>query len=147
MYEGYVQYRKGHGWGRPKGRCLVCGTRKVILFPLVHDHCHQHGWVRGAIGVGICTPCNMVMATIDRGALPNPRTHRLPADAYIEHWLRCPECREIGWRVRAHCACDHAPEYRSRYECTAPVTDPPCPWIGTGFRPLPPAEGPAVLPP
>lgn len=129
-----MQYRKSHRWGRPKRDCLICGKTSE---PLVHDHCYRHGWLRGAIGVGICTPCNRVMQAVDRGALPCPY-RRIPADAFIRHWLKCPDCREIGWKVTTFCVCDHAPEHRSRYACTA-ITDPPRPWLGTGFRPLLPA--------
>ncbi|WP_157408146.1 endonuclease domain-containing protein [Actinomadura atramentaria] len=132
----HVKYRMGHGWGRPKGLCLICGKSP---YPLVHDHCHRHGWVRGAIGVGICNTCNGLMASLDRGALPGPDHRRAPEEEYVRHWLRCPDCRKTGWRETTFCACDHDPGYPSRYECVRPADDPVCPWLGTGFRPLPPA--------
>ncbi|MGP4027290.1 endonuclease domain-containing protein [Actinomadura sp. 3N407] len=130
MDEGFVQYRKKHGWGRPNGDCLICGKSP---HPLVHDHCHRHGWVRGRIGVGICNYCNGLMQALDRGALPGS-LRRAPDEAYIKHWLRCPDCRELGWKVTAVCACDQSPEPCPRHECDAPPTDPPCPWIGTEYR-------------
>jgi hypothetical protein len=123
-----MRYRQGHGWGRPVGECLICGPSP---HPLVHDHCHAHGWVRGAIGVGICNYCNGLIQSLDRGALPG-RNRRAPDEAYIAHWLRCPDCRAIGWKETIYCACDNS--LLSRYECTEPVGDPPCPWLGTGYR-------------
>lgn len=95
MGEEFVMYRNSHKWGRPTGLCLICGKSP---FPLVHDHCHRHGWLRGAIGVGICNPCNGTMQAVDRGALPGPY-HRAPEDAYIQHWSARAMVRSVRDRA------------------------------------------------
>lgn len=68
----------------PLGACCeLCGSDKTRP---VADHCHKHGWVRGAI----CQPCNARMGCIDR--LATPRVDSAVLAALVAYWHRCPEC-------------------------------------------------------
>ncbi|MFB4318137.1 endonuclease domain-containing protein [Actinomadura sp. 21ATH] len=119
------QFRK---LGRPQEPCEVCGG---VDHPRVRDHCHSHGWIRGIL----CNYCNGLMQSIDRGAFPGRHTRNAEDWMYVQHWLRCPDCRAAGWSETARCKCDHSEPVLSRYNCTEPPSCPPCPWVGTGFRP------------
>lgn len=78
-----VQYGR-HASPLPGTACSVCGT--VLDTPYM-DHCHTHGWVRGAV----CPRCNNAMAAIDR-------SHEPPGfslEALIRHAARCHECPPV----------------------------------------------------
>jgi hypothetical protein len=113
--------------GRPQTSCEICGG---VGYPRVRDHCHRHGWERGVL----CNYCNGLMQSIDRGALPGRYFSRAEARSYVLHWLKCPDCRTVGWAETAYCKCDQADPPVSRYDCAEPPSQPPCPWIGTGYR-------------
>lgn len=55
--------------------------------PLVFEHCHAHGWVRGLA----CVPCNNLVADIDAGRAP--RDDR-DLSALLVHQAKCPGCIE-----------------------------------------------------
>jgi hypothetical protein len=119
--------------GRPGQPCEIC---RGTLHPRVREHCYTHQWIRGILR----NYCNGLMMAVDRGATPCPAHLRADVDAYIEHWNKCPDCHQIGWTETAYCACEHADPPKMTYDCTEPPSTPPCPWIGTGFRPAPPAS-------
>ena len=76
---GYVRYTSSTNLEKLHERrpCEGCGEPSAGL-----DHCHAHGWIRGAL----CTRCNNAMAAVDaRQAGPH-------APALLEHWTNCPDC-------------------------------------------------------
>lgn len=62
--------------------CPLCGATDIKS---VQDHCHDHGWIRGAC----CHRCNIVLREADHGIIPNGYDiHKITA------WQsRCPECK------------------------------------------------------
>lgn len=67
--------------------CVACS--RVVARPVV-DHCHKHGWVRGAL----CGRCNTAMAYIDRRMTPKAAVEDgdVTLQALIDHAGRCREC-------------------------------------------------------
>lgn len=60
--------------------------------PLVFDHCHAHGWVRGLV----CVPCNNRVGSADAGRL-EPRWYTGAERAALRaHQARCPGCLPAG---------------------------------------------------
>lgn len=92
-----IRYSKelARRWGRPTAPCEICGGNRL---PRVRDHCHAHGWVRGVV----CNFCNGLLSALDRGARPADRAVLAPLDAYVDLWLRCPDCRAVGWSETDH---------------------------------------------
>lgn len=71
------------GAGSP---CDACGQARR----LVTDHCHVHGWVRGAV----CFGCNGRLASIDERI--RPRADAPLLEALLAVWRRCPECGHLA---------------------------------------------------
>lgn len=69
--------------------CLICGHTDR----LINDHCHTHGWVRGAL----CMPCNQTMRYADVGLITRTYQARAGApEALQAHRARCGECDVIA---------------------------------------------------
>ncbi|MFF4506258.1 endonuclease domain-containing protein [Streptomyces sp. NPDC001401] len=75
-----------HPKAKPGDPCLLCGN--AAAQPAI-DHCHTHGWVRGAL----CSSCNGAMAFIDRRIRPRGSAVRI--EALLAHAQRCPECTTV----------------------------------------------------
>ena len=81
---GAIQY-DSHLGIKPGTICEACG-----LPAKANDHCHAHGWVRGAV----CVRCNLMLRHIDRNITPVVEPALLAA--LLALWQRCPEC--AGYR-------------------------------------------------
>lgn len=60
---------------------------QVAARPLVFDHCHAHGWVRGLT----CHDCNVMLGAADAGRLTAADSEWAPA--VLAFRLNCPDCR------------------------------------------------------
>jgi hypothetical protein len=61
--------------------------------PLVFDHCHVHGWVRGLV----CPDCNGILGAADAGRLADDAPWAQMIAVYRDN---CPDCRESGGTER-----------------------------------------------
>ena len=66
------------------GTCEVCGKSERLN----NDHCHIHGWIRGAV----CTSCNLSIGFIERQSVT---TKSELIDAISSHLSKCPECLPV----------------------------------------------------
>jgi hypothetical protein len=81
---GYVQYGNHRKLPR-RGECELCNAVR----PLIFEHCHLHGWIRGMA----CQPCNGLLRAAEAGTCIVPRQ--------AGHLANCPECPRAGtWLAR-----------------------------------------------
>jgi hypothetical protein len=63
-YRAYRAARDKRKIPKADGPCDLCGLRKAEYRPIVVDHCHTCGIIRGIL----CVPCNNYMWTADQAA-------------------------------------------------------------------------------
>ena len=86
---GYIRYGSNSRPGLPRtGSCELCNTAQ----PLVFDHCHAHGWIRGRT----CQPCNLMLPFAEAGDVVTA--------LQAGHLANCPDCPGVadwlaGWRM------------------------------------------------
>lgn len=102
---GYIKYGSHRKWNPARGAwetvmsrdgvCELCNVEQ----PLIFDHCHAHGWIRGRT----CQPCNLMLPAAECGDVVTA--------LQAGHLANCPECPGIadwlaGWRM----PCRQVPE-------------------------------------
>lgn len=79
------------------GQCQMRGCKQDAQ---VYDHCHTHGYVRGAI----CIDCNLAISDFDTALNHNSFVYctdqqrlwfDLNARSALRHWLKCPQCASL----------------------------------------------------
>jgi hypothetical protein len=83
--ERHVRWRERH-----LSRCIceIPGCAAGPGAPLVFDHCHEHGWVRGVV----CCGHNYRLGQVDAVLAIDGAVVDLAATAYARHLANCPGC-------------------------------------------------------
>lgn len=68
---------------------LAAHAERLDARPLMFDHCHVHGWVRGLA----CHDCNVLLGAADAGRLAAGDSTWAPA--VLAFRLNCPDCRAL----------------------------------------------------
>jgi Recombination endonuclease VII len=75
-----------------RGTCQLCCHREL---PLIHDHCHAHGWLRGHI----CLSCNTTVWLRGEGRQPKLADPIEPMPELLRWRLRCLPCGRAAFNL------------------------------------------------